>query len=204
MEAYEQKPNNDGFLQLLGLFRKENFAQILGFKFQNHAKGVLPGGGGVRTGTTETGKGGGGGGKEEDGETTRGGRGGGAAEGSSGRGGGSAAAAAASSSAATPTTPASLYILAATLVRAGVVELDALYAHLAPADDAAVEAHKAAVSLRLAAVRKIGVVNLLAKASEVRGTNQTKGSPVRSIPSNIPQSHSESIHSISFSHTPPV
>jgi THO complex subunit 2 len=123
------------------LFRKENFAQILGFKFQNHAKGLTGGAGAERTGTAAEKSGG----QEEEGE----------AGGPAATGAGPAA-----------TTPASLYVLAATLIRAGVVELDALYAHLAPADDAAVEAHKAAVSLRLAAVRKIGVINLLAKASE--------------------------------------
>jgi hypothetical protein len=45
-------------------------------------------------------------------------------------------------------TPDSLYALAATLVNAGVVELEAVYAHLAPADNAAVEAHSAAVEVR--------------------------------------------------------
>ena len=37
-EAYERWPANDGFAELLRLFRTENFAQVLGFKFQCHAK----------------------------------------------------------------------------------------------------------------------------------------------------------------------
>ena len=65
-----------------------------------------------------------------------------------------------------PETPASLYALAAKLVGAGVVELDALYAHLSPADDAAVERHVLSVETRLAAAKKIGAVNLLAKADD--------------------------------------
>jgi THO complex subunit 2 len=123
LEAYEQKPTNVGFLQLLGLFRKENFAQVLGFKFQNHAKGFAR--------------------KEEE-----------------------VVEAGTVVNPEAETTPESLYVLAATLVRSGAVELDALYPHLAPTDAAAVEAHKADVAIRLAGCKKIGVVNLLAKAVE--------------------------------------
>jgi len=40
LEAFEQKPSNVGFLELLPLFRKENFVQVLGFKFQSHTRAV--------------------------------------------------------------------------------------------------------------------------------------------------------------------
>ena len=40
LEAFEQKPANAGFLELLPLFRKENFVQVLGFKFQSHTRAV--------------------------------------------------------------------------------------------------------------------------------------------------------------------
>ena len=55
-----------------------------------------------------------------------------------------------------PETPASLYALAAKLVGAGVVDLDALYAHLSPTDDAAVERHVANVETRLNAAKRTG------------------------------------------------
>ena len=38
LDAYEHAPTQDGFMELLGLFRKGAHAQVLGFKFQNHAK----------------------------------------------------------------------------------------------------------------------------------------------------------------------
>ncbi len=63
-------------------------------------------------------------------------------------------------------TPLGLYKLAAVLVRAGVLSVDALYGHLAPEDAPAAAAHKAARSAAMEAVKRIGVVNLAATAKD--------------------------------------
>jgi hypothetical protein len=49
-------------------------------------------------------------------------------------------------------------------VKAGVVDADDVYAHLSPSDDDMVRRRANEVKTRLAAARKIGVINLLASA----------------------------------------
>ena len=71
---------------------------------------------------------------------------------------------AASEAAAKHKTPESLYLLAAALVAIGMVALDDLYAHVSPSDDSMVESRASAVRIRIAAAKKIGVINLLAAA----------------------------------------
>ena len=75
-----------------------------------------------------------------------------------------AASSAAAAAARAAATPESLYRLAASLVKSGVVDADDVYAHLSPSDDALVERRASQVKTRLAAARKIGVINLLASA----------------------------------------
>ena len=75
-----------------------------------------------------------------------------------------AASSAAAAAARAAATPASLYRLAALLVKSGVVDADDVYAHLSPSDDALVGRRASQVKTRLAAARKIGVINLLASA----------------------------------------
>ena len=75
-----------------------------------------------------------------------------------------AASSAAAAAARAAATPESLYRLAASLVKSGVVDADDVYAHLSPSDEELVERRASQVKTRLAAARKIGVINLLASA----------------------------------------
>ena len=183
LDAYEHAPHQSGFMELLGLFRKGAHAQVLGFKFQNHAKASEAAANAAANRAEdddddaekeegeegddeeEEGEAGPGDGKSGDGKDKPRGRKptGGDKGGDKGTSKGTKKL---TEPEPIPETPASLYALAAKLVGAGVVELDALYAHLSPADDAAVERHVLSVETRLAAAKKIGAVNLLAKADD--------------------------------------
>ena len=183
LDAYEHAPHQSGFMELLGLFRKGAHAQVLGFKFQNHAKASEAAANAAANRAEddddadekeegeegdddeEEGEAGPGDGKSGDGKDKPRGRKptGGDKGGDKGTSKGTKKL---TEPEPIPETPASLYALAAKLVGAGVVELDALYAHLSPADDAAVERHVLGVETRLAAAKKIGAVNLLAKADD--------------------------------------
>ena len=169
-EAYERWPANDGFAELLRLFRTENFAQVLGFKFQCHAKAAA-----AALAEKEDGEAG-----EDGAARAEGGDDDAAREEKDGTNKETfnankdkdKAPATSESLKTMPTTvtvtatPKSLYVLAATLVRKNLVEMDDLYAHLYPADDVAAEKHAAEVSRRLAAAKKIGVVNLRGGADD--------------------------------------
>ena len=179
LDAYEHAPTQDGFMELLGLFRKGAHAQVLGFKFQNHAKASEAAANAVANRAEADDSDGEEGEEGEDGEEEEGEEEEGEAAAGDAKDGGnrrktaddkgdkpSRAKRQEEEAEPIPETPASLYALAAKLVGAGVVELDALYAHLSPSDDVAVERHVAGVETRLNAAKRIGAVNLLAKADD--------------------------------------
>ena len=151
-EAYERWPANDGFAELLRLFRTENFAQVLGFKFQCHAKAAA-----AALAEKEDGEAGEDGAARAEGgddDAAREEKDGTIKETFNANKDKDKAPATSESLKTTPTTvtvtatPKSLYVLAATLVRKNLVEMDDLYAHLHPADDVAAEKHAAEVSRR--------------------------------------------------------
>jgi len=116
LDSLAEQPHNAALLRLVALFDAAKAAQLLGFKFQWHAK----------------------------------------AEGGA-------------------PTPFGLYQAAAVLITAAVVPLDALYAHLAPTDAAGAELTTSVREAAVAAVKKIGVVNLAAKddaADDAAGSNR--------------------------------
>ena len=192
LDAAERKPEHAGLRRLLDLFRRESVPQILGFKFQNHAKAMeeatarLAARGADPGAETDAGSA-----EAEDGEAGRDvdmpdadaeeGEAGAIvsdadADGTTSEVGTHAdgvdtpRALNASERAALQGTPESLYLLAATLIREKAVALDEIYAHLSPPDDVAAERRAASVATRMDAVRRIGVVNLLARSSDAKGT----------------------------------
>ena len=113
LDSLAEQPDNAALLHLVALFDAAKAAQLLGFKFQWHA----------RWGAEDPA----------------------GALGPSGP------------------TPFGLYKAAAVLITSGVVTLDAVYAHLAPADAAGAEQTATQRAEAAAAVKRIGVVNLAAK-----------------------------------------
>ena len=232
------------FMELFSLFRAENVAQVLGFAFQNHAAEAAREKEAARAAATAAAaarrrraaraarRGGAArasnvdafdaeaapsssSDEREDGEEEAGEVAADAPPLASDAAAETAASKAAAAAAARAATPESLYRLAASLVKAGVVDADDVYAHLSPSDDDMVRRRANEVKTRLAAARKIGVINLLASAppppdddeddDALNGFEFAKATPaVSTAPSSAPDPAPEPFEVASCRETDPL